>query len=76
MIETFRALRRDLRAEHIKPSSVMLTLRFANESDRWHVARAIGAHLNALSRIPEAHPPQVYAGTILEIPFELAGGKP
>lgn len=71
MIDSFRTLRRDLRAMHIAPSSVMVTLRFGSESERWAAARAIGTHMNALRRTPEEVPPQMYAGTILEIPFEL-----
>jgi hypothetical protein len=71
MIDVFRALRRELRGMHIKPSSVFLTLRFDDEGARHQAALEIGNHLNLLRRTPEPVPPPMYAGTILDIPFEL-----
>lgn len=71
MIETFRALRRELRAQHIDPASVTVTLGFINESDRWQAARTIGEHFHSLARTPAPSVLPIYTGSLLEIPFTL-----
>jgi len=76
MIDSFRAMRRDLRRQHIDPSSVTVTITLSNESERWAVAKDIGDHLNYLRRAPETPSPSpVYDGVIHDIRFRLVAQR-